>query len=58
MFWVKWDHQNRFRRFPVTESDDSYMTYRCFETKLRQIVPDFTGKLAWKGEQFGSAFFF
>ncbi|VDD88661.1 unnamed protein product [Enterobius vermicularis] len=50
MFWVKWDHQNRFRRFPVTESDDSYMTYRCFETKLRQIVPDFTGKLAWKDD--------
>lgn len=45
---IKWDHFGVYRRFqlPLDAVGD---LYRLLLTKINVVVPDFEGKLGWKG---------
>lgn len=45
---IKWDHFGVYRRFqlPTDVVDD---LYQMLLVKINTVVPDFMGKLGWKG---------
>lgn len=45
---IKWNHFGIYRRFQIPLTDDCDI-YKELLNKIRAVVPDFAGRLGWKG---------